>query len=197
MKQYVANMKGVQAMIECCFERRSKQNIYLIDEQLYEGRKRGFLRDVTQVIKMLIFVVLIFLLCWGPRLIMNVIIKMGLNSYTHFTYTARIACYLLSFIHSALNPFIYGFMSSNFRRMLCKTCSKRNSNHSLPTEHHYLSSIKRQSQRVKYSEVYDSTAILGNGLSDKLVANHKSNAIECHVYRNDQTSGEWEESTLN
>lgn len=80
-----------------------------------------------QVIKMLIFIVTIFLVCWGPRLIMNVMIKLGLSSFTNEAYTARIACYLLSFIHSALNPFLYGFMWSNFRRMMIHTCPNNNS----------------------------------------------------------------------
>ncbi len=71
---------------------------------------------------MLVLIVLLFLLCWGPRLIMNVLIKLGLTSFTHSAYTARIACYLLSFIHSALNPFVYGLMSSNFRKMVCHSC---------------------------------------------------------------------------
>ncbi|XP_053206170.1 cholecystokinin receptor type A-like isoform X2 [Panonychus citri] len=76
-----------------------------------------------QVIKMLIFVVLIFLFCWGPRLIINVVIKFGLQDYNQTIYSARVTCYLLSFIHSALNPFIYGFMSTNFRKMMCSSCS--------------------------------------------------------------------------
>lgn len=75
------------------------------------------------MIKMLIFVVLIFLFCWGPRLIINVVIKFGLQDYNQTIYSARVTCYLLSFIHSALNPFIYGFMSTNFRKMMCSSCS--------------------------------------------------------------------------
>lgn len=58
---------------------------------------------------------------------MNVIIKMGIESYDNLTYTARIGCYLLSFIHSALNPFVYGLMSSNFREMILKSCMKGHS----------------------------------------------------------------------
>lgn len=76
-----------------------------------------------QVIKMLLFIVSIFHVCWGPRLIMNVVIAMGLTHYDQYTYSARVACYLLSFIHSALNPFVYGFMSSNFRRMMLQSCN--------------------------------------------------------------------------
>lgn len=77
---------------------------------------------------MLIFVVAIFLLCWGPRLIMNVVIKLGLVSFTQTAYSVRIGCFLLSFIHSAINPFIYGFMSSNFRKIMCMSCSSHTSN---------------------------------------------------------------------
>ncbi len=77
---------------------------------------------------MLLLCCLLFLLCWGPRLVMNVLIKLGLQSFSHSAYTARIACYLLSFIHSALNPFVYGFMSTNFRRMICHSCKKGNRN---------------------------------------------------------------------
>nr|AVD66334.1 G-protein coupled neuropeptide receptor [Tetranychus cinnabarinus] len=92
----------------------SNQNL-----QFWKGLKsRNF-----KVIKMLIFVVLIFLFCWGPRLIINVVIKFGLQDYNQTIYSARVTCYLLSFIHSALNPFIYGFMSTNFRKMMCSSCS--------------------------------------------------------------------------
>ncbi|XP_071039723.1 galanin receptor type 1 [Parasteatoda tepidariorum] len=75
-----------------------------------------------QVIKMLILVIILFLVCWGPRLIMHVIIKHGLNSFTDHIYNLRVAAYLLSFAHSAINPIIYGFMSTNFRKMMLQCC---------------------------------------------------------------------------
>ncbi|XP_075677326.1 uncharacterized protein LOC113799853 isoform X2 [Dermatophagoides pteronyssinus] len=56
-----------------------------------------------QVIKMLVLIIILFLLCWGPRLIMNVLVKSGLT----------------------LNPFVYGFMSSNFRSMVCSSFGRR------------------------------------------------------------------------
>ncbi|KAF7489732.1 Proteinase-activated receptor 1 [Sarcoptes scabiei] len=71
-----------------------------------------------QVIKMLMLIITLFLLCWGPRLIMNVLVKSGLSTYSSWIYNLRVMCNLLSFIHSALNPFVYGFMSSNFRQMV-------------------------------------------------------------------------------
>ncbi|XP_032786964.2 C-X-C chemokine receptor type 4 [Daphnia magna] len=78
-----------------------------------------------QVIKMLILVVLLFLVCWGPRLLLNVIIKWGLPSYDHTVYQLRFVFYLLPFVHSCINPVIYGFMSTNFRRMMVRCCTRR------------------------------------------------------------------------
>lgn len=97
---------------------------------------------------MLILVVLLFLICWGPRLLLNVIIKWGLPSYDHTVYQLRFVFYLLPFVHSCINPVIYGqvtnpqsmegrlanckanfcncsFMSTNFRRMMVRSCTRR------------------------------------------------------------------------
>lgn len=79
----------------------------------------------NKVIKMLVLIVALFLLCWGPRLIMNVLVKLGLETYSTWIYNTRIICNLLSFVHSALNPFVYGFMSSNFRAMVCSSLHRR------------------------------------------------------------------------
>ncbi|KAG8183833.1 hypothetical protein JTE90_025716 [Oedothorax gibbosus] len=75
-----------------------------------------------QVIKMLILVIILFLVCWGPRLIMHTMIKYGLTHFTEHAYNMRVAFYLMSFIHSAVNPIIYGFMSTNFRKMMLQCC---------------------------------------------------------------------------
>ena len=72
---------------------------------------------------MLLLVIALFLVCWGPRLLFNVIVKLELQSYTKLTYTIRVASHLLSFIHSALNPFVYGLMSSTFRNIVFKSCA--------------------------------------------------------------------------
>lgn len=75
-----------------------------------------------KVIKMLILVIVLFHGCWGPRLIINALIKYGLSTFTVHTYRLRVAAYLLSFSHSAINPIIYGFMSTAFRRMMFQCC---------------------------------------------------------------------------
>lgn len=88
---------------------------------------------------MLILVVLLFLICWGPRLVMEIIIKCCLSVFNNVTYVLRIAFYLSPFVHSCLNPIVYGFMSTKFRRRMfrvfdriCfKICRKSRSNSEL------------------------------------------------------------------
>lgn len=70
----------------------------------------GAIQARKQVIKMLILVVVLFLVCWGPRLLLNTLIKWGLPSFDHTVYQLRIAFYLMPFIHSCINPFIYGYI---------------------------------------------------------------------------------------
>jgi hypothetical protein len=82
----------------------------------------------TQVIKMLILVVVLFLVCWGPRVVFEVILSQGeLSAYTPGVYMLRVFTKLLPFVHSCLNPIVYCFMSSKFRRRMLRcferTCS--------------------------------------------------------------------------
>uniref|UniRef100_T1ITK8 G-protein coupled receptors family 1 profile domain-containing protein n=1 Tax=Strigamia maritima TaxID=126957 RepID=T1ITK8_STRMM len=77
-----------------------------------------------QVIKMLILVIVLFLVCWGPRVIMQIFIKHGLALYSPAIYSIRVACMQLPFVHSCLNPIIYSLMSSNFRRMMVRSCTR-------------------------------------------------------------------------
>ena len=67
---------------------------------------------------MLILIVLLFLVCWGPRLTMEVVIKCCLQQFNHITYALRIVFYLLPFIHSGINPIVYILMSTKFRNQL-------------------------------------------------------------------------------
>jgi hypothetical protein len=73
---------------------------------------------------MLILVVILFLVCWGLPTIMQVIIKFNLHSFTHTEYKLRVSFNLLPFIHACINPFIYSFMSKNFRRAFRRQLEK-------------------------------------------------------------------------
>ncbi|CAN8027854.1 unnamed protein product [Ixodes persulcatus] len=95
---------------------------------ILRGHANSDIRDVKkarqQVIKMLILVVVLFLLCWGPRLIMEIVVKCCLNVFNHGVYAVRVLFYLLPFVHSCLNPIVYCFMSSKFRRRMLRCCQR-------------------------------------------------------------------------
>ncbi|CAM1321194.1 Uncharacterised protein g7711 [Pycnogonum litorale] len=73
--------------------------------------------SLKQVIKMLVAVVVLFIVCWTPILITNL-----LTSYQYlpelnegYTKPMRTAFHLMAYFNSCINPIVYGFMSKNFR----------------------------------------------------------------------------------
>lgn len=78
-----------------------------------------------QVVKMLVAVVSVFILCWAPILINNILVSFAILPELHvppYKYM-REAFHLMSYANSCVNPIVYGFMSRNFRqtfkRALC------------------------------------------------------------------------------
>ena len=67
---------------------------------------------------MLVIVILLFAICWGPILIDNVLTSFGyldVYNYGVLKYTRQIMS-LMSYANSCFNPIIYCFMSKNFRK---------------------------------------------------------------------------------
>jgi hypothetical protein len=76
---------------------------------------------VTQVVKMLLTLVTVFLICWLPIQVFNLTIwwfqelrspKSRIHYYLYFGL--YFSFHLLSQFHTFLNPFIYCYMSNNF-----------------------------------------------------------------------------------
>ena len=73
---------------------------------------------------MLICVVILFLLCWGPRFIMELLMKMQFPwLYKEHVYVIRIVLFLLPMVHAILNPVVYFIMNRNFRNAVLHRCS--------------------------------------------------------------------------
>ncbi|CAH1774838.1 unnamed protein product [Owenia fusiformis] len=92
-------------------------------------RENDLMKKRLNVINMLIVVVVIFFICWGPLLIMDVIDAFGGADLSRREgHKARVALRLLSYFNSCVNPVIYCFMSRKFRdgfKKVCMCCGRR------------------------------------------------------------------------
>ena len=72
---------------------------------------------------MLITIVLLFLLCWGPITFNNLLVSFDIIDYLHIgpLKYIRQCLYALSYFNSCINPIVYGFMSKNFRKSFMTT----------------------------------------------------------------------------
>ncbi|CAH1773989.1 unnamed protein product [Owenia fusiformis] len=89
------------------------------------------IRQRRQVIKMLVTVIVIFALCWGPFLIDNVLVSFDKRFELNYfeLKPMRLAFSLMAYCNSCVNPIVYAFMSKNFResfKQALKSCCKRN-----------------------------------------------------------------------
>lgn len=71
-----------------------------------------------QVIKMLVTIIVLFMICWGPVTTNNLLVSFDVLDKLHMgaLKPIRQAFYVLSYINSCVNPIVYGFMSKNFRK---------------------------------------------------------------------------------
>jgi hypothetical protein len=75
---------------------------------------------------MLLVHIVLFMVCWGPRLLWDVAIRAVENPrFSNATYALRVLFFLLPFVHSATNPILYLFMSSSLRRSLARNVLRR------------------------------------------------------------------------
>ncbi|KAI8510083.1 gastrin/cholecystokinin type B receptor-like [Branchiostoma floridae x Branchiostoma belcheri] len=78
----------------------------------------------VKILRMLLVVVFVFALCWGPRLILLTLTKFNLvNVHTELVYALDITFHLLTYLNSCVNPVCYAFMSRHFRQSFKDTMS--------------------------------------------------------------------------
>ncbi|XP_066303794.1 QRFP-like peptide receptor [Branchiostoma lanceolatum] len=85
------------------------------------GGKGGKRASKAQVTRILVAVVVLYAIFWGPVLTLNLTMKFDLVSpYTQAVYAMRLAFTQLSLLHSCVNPIAYAFVSRNFRLGLAR-----------------------------------------------------------------------------
>ena len=81
------------------------------------------MRSKRRVTKMVVIVVLIFAVCWLPIQIVQLNLFFGTYPETMAMAAAQIASNCIAYMNSCVNPFLYAFLSDNFRksfrRLLC------------------------------------------------------------------------------
>lgn len=69
---------------------------------------------------MLVMIVIVFIVCWLPLQLFIMVVWLhppsvhNASAYT-FYIVSYLLCHWLAMAHSFINPFIYGFMSNNFK----------------------------------------------------------------------------------
>ncbi|CAO1412877.1 unnamed protein product [Diamesa serratosioi] len=77
-------------------------------------------RGKKRVTRMVVFVVLAFAICWLPIQIVLVLKSLRLYETTTFTVSIQIISHVLAYTNSCVNPFLYAFLSENFRKAFRK-----------------------------------------------------------------------------
>ncbi|XP_054287823.1 QRFP-like peptide receptor [Macrosteles quadrilineatus] len=84
--------------------------------------------NVRQVIKMLVLIVVMFVVCWGPIIVLDLLTAYHVvpEHAAGTTKHVRTVFHLMAYLNSCVNPLVYGFMSKHFResfqKTLCRWC---------------------------------------------------------------------------
>ena len=163
--------------------------------------RSSVLSYTAQVVKMLITIVILFALCWLPIHIFNFMVwfyppQVGGSEAKYMTYVfTYFFCHFLSMSHSFINPFVYGFMSENFKvfviRSLC--CKFRKANWILafglfdmyaivclnPTVEHSLNTNPKHNSLIHWSlltiKFQISPTVMSIDSIDSMMLRHMSN----------------------
>lgn len=76
----------------------------------------------SKVSKMVVVIVLLFALCWGPIQIFALFQSFSPNYQANYvTYKIKTWANCMSYANSSVNPIVYGFMGASFQKSFRKT----------------------------------------------------------------------------
>lgn len=75
-------------------------------------------RSERKVTRLVVVMVLVFLICWLPFFVTNMVNLIHIIPETNTTIYFIIV--ILTYLNSCVNPFLYGFLSENFKRSFQK-----------------------------------------------------------------------------
>ena len=92
---------------------------------------------------MLVAIVVLFVVCWGPITTNNLLVAFGILDNLHQGYLRplRIAFFLMSYFNSCTNPIVYAFMSKNFRNTFKHTLFLLCKRHILSRKNNYTTKL--------------------------------------------------------
>lgn len=115
-------------------------------------------RSKRRVTRMVVVVVMIFALCWLPIQILFVLIYFANVSGSHTLVLLQVVANCLAYMNSCVNPFLYAFLSENFRKSFCKvlSCQKiafQSSGLSVPVVEFNLNNVRSMEPLTRSSAI--------------------------------------------
>lgn len=128
----------------------------------------------TRVSRMVVVMVLLFIVCWGPIQILILLQAFCSEdvSHSYTLYKLKIWAHCMSYSNSSINPVIYAFMGANFRkafRSVFPLIFKRNARTTepLPTYNREMNFLSSWPQRIFFGQVVHNCI-----LKDKIISLH-------------------------
>lgn len=97
--------------------------IFVILQVKSSGARVGFSkrrRSERKVTRMVVVIVVVFVLCWLPFFIINMVNLVVIIPESSATAGIYFFAVILSYANSCANPFLYGFLSDNFKQSFRK-----------------------------------------------------------------------------
>lgn len=104
--------------------RHYNSNLFIVNLQVKSsGARVGFSkrrRSERKVTRMVVVIVVVFVLCWLPFFIINMVNLVVIIPESSATAGIYFFAVILSYANSCANPFLYGFLSDNFKQSFRK-----------------------------------------------------------------------------